>query len=460
MPPSRHAARCTAVCGRASRGARRCRAAAAAAANDPLRPDQPNLSLIESDAARATSSGKGAIVAIIDTGVKASHPDLQGGRLLPGYDFVDNDGTPQDDVDGHGTHVLGIVGATENNGVGVSSVAPGARLLPVRVLDNTGAGFVEDVAKGIDYAVAQGAHVINLSLGSDVPLLGAIGGDEYDDAIRRALAAGPGGGGFLGQQRRARLRAAVCGPGPAVRGRGERQRRHAPPSRASAPGLGDHGARAATCSRPSPTAATPASRAPRRRHRTWPEWRRCWWARGCAARRWSTGCSATARDAGSPGPDAFYGAGIVNARQAVAGFPPDGVAGRRPRGRRQARPRASSCARRDRIRSDPAPRDPRALPRRRARGAAGCSASRKGRRLAAGSKKRHDRPQRGRRGQAEPPRPRRCCARRCAGTKRITLRVRVTLPGSRALVRRLKLRPVAGPLDTGDKSPPKSSTRV
>ncbi len=102
--------------------------AAAIAANDPLRPDQPNLSLVESDGARPNgSTGKGAIVAMIDTGVKRSHPDLQGGRLLAGYDFVDNDGDPQDEVDGHGTHVLGIVGAAEGNGVGVSSVAPGAQ---------------------------------------------------------------------------------------------------------------------------------------------------------------------------------------------------------------------------------------------------------------------------------------------------------------------------------------------
>ena len=87
--------------------------AAAVAANDPLRPDQPNLSLVESDGARANSStGKGAIVAIIDTGVQRSHPDLQSGRLLQGHDFVQNDADPQDG-DGHGTHVLGIVGAAE-----------------------------------------------------------------------------------------------------------------------------------------------------------------------------------------------------------------------------------------------------------------------------------------------------------------------------------------------------------
>ena len=121
--------------------------------------------------------------------MQTSHPDLQGGRLLPGYDFVDNDATPEDG-DGHGTHVLGIVGAAESNGVGVASVAPGARLMPVRVLGDDGSGFVSDVAKGIDYAVDHGAQVINLSLGSEIPLLGALGGDEYDDAIRRALAAG------------------------------------------------------------------------------------------------------------------------------------------------------------------------------------------------------------------------------------------------------------------------------
>ena len=132
--------------------------------------------------------------------------------------------TPQDDVDGHGTHVLGIVGAAENNGVGVSSVAPGARLLPVRVLDNTGSGFISDVAKGIDYAVAQGAHVINLSLGSDIPLLGALGGDEYDDAIRRALAAGRVVVASSGNNGTAGLRAAVGRRWPAVRRGRERQR--------------------------------------------------------------------------------------------------------------------------------------------------------------------------------------------------------------------------------------------
>src|SRR4051812_27194645 len=84
-------------------------AAGPAHAADPLRGQQWGLSMIESDAAHSVSRGAGAVVAVIDTGVLASHEDLQG-RLLPGTDFVDHDSTPQDG-DGHGTHVTGIVAA-------------------------------------------------------------------------------------------------------------------------------------------------------------------------------------------------------------------------------------------------------------------------------------------------------------------------------------------------------------
>src|SRR5215218_6964267 len=162
--------------------------AAALAANDPRRPEQWNLDLIESDAAHATSTGAGAKIAVVDTGVAAGHPDLAG-QILPGHDFVEDDGTPQDG-NGHGSHVSGIALAATGNGVGISSVAPGARLLPVRVLGDDGSGTSEDVAGGIDWARTNGADIINLSLGSEIPIIGAAGGDEIDAAIRRALAAG------------------------------------------------------------------------------------------------------------------------------------------------------------------------------------------------------------------------------------------------------------------------------
>ena len=157
--------------------------ATALAAADPLRGRQWGLDVVESDPAHRVTRGGGATVAVIDSGVRANHPDL-GGRLLPGHDFVDDDGTPQDG-DGHGTHVSGIVAANADNGVGVSSVAPAAMVLPVRVLDDQGAGSVGDVAKGIDFAVSDGADVINLSLGQDVAIIGAPTDDSVSDRRRR-----------------------------------------------------------------------------------------------------------------------------------------------------------------------------------------------------------------------------------------------------------------------------------
>ena len=153
---------------------------------DPLVGQQWNLSMVESGACRQRMRGAGAKIAIIDTGVAASHPDLQGPRFQQGYDFVDNDPIPEDG-NGHGTHVLGIAGANEGNGIGVASVAPGATILPVRVLGDDGSGSLEDVVRGIDFAVAQGADVINLSLGGDA-VLGPL--DGFNAAIDRALNAG------------------------------------------------------------------------------------------------------------------------------------------------------------------------------------------------------------------------------------------------------------------------------
>ncbi len=111
-------------------------------------------------AAQARTRGGGATVAVLDTGVDRSHPALAG-RLLPGWDVVDDDADPTDlpggAASGHGTLVSGIV----------SLIAPDARILPVRVLAPDGAGTLFGLARGIVYAVDQGADVICLSVGAN-----------------------------------------------------------------------------------------------------------------------------------------------------------------------------------------------------------------------------------------------------------------------------------------------------
>ncbi len=110
-----------------------------------------------------SASGTGVIVAIIDTGIELTHSDLSS-RVTTGYDFVNNDSNPTDD-NGHGTHVAGIVASTSNES-GTVGVANTTTLMPVKVLNNQGYGYLSDVAKGIYYAADHGAKVINLSLGT------------------------------------------------------------------------------------------------------------------------------------------------------------------------------------------------------------------------------------------------------------------------------------------------------
>lgn len=136
---------------------------------DPAYADyQGDMAVIHAEAAWQTCpvvSGGGVTIAIIDTGVVLTHPDLQA-NLVAGYDFVDKDNMPGDG-NGHGTNVAGIAAAALN-GVGVSGVAPVAKILPVRVLDDSGSGYTSDVANGVIYA-ADRARILNLSLGSVYP---------------------------------------------------------------------------------------------------------------------------------------------------------------------------------------------------------------------------------------------------------------------------------------------------
>ncbi|QAY66287.1 S8 family peptidase [Paenibacillus protaetiae] len=165
--------------------------------NDPLYSQyQWNLPSIEAEKGwKSTKGSDRVIVAVIDTGVQADHPDLQG-KLLKGTNFVNPDAAPDDDV-GHGTHVSGIIGADVNNGEGVAGLSWYNKILPVKVLDSTGAGSTYSVAQGIIWATDHGAKVINMSLGNyaeadflhdaikyayerDVVLIAASGNDNTD----------------------------------------------------------------------------------------------------------------------------------------------------------------------------------------------------------------------------------------------------------------------------------------
>jgi serine protease len=133
--------------------------------SDPYRAQQWDLTKIHDSAAWATSTGAGVTVAVIDTGVDASHPDLAG-QVLPGIDYVSDTSGTSTDPNGHGTHVAGTIAALTGNGVGVSGFAPDAKILPIRVLGANGSGSMSDAAQGIIYAADHGANVINMSLGS------------------------------------------------------------------------------------------------------------------------------------------------------------------------------------------------------------------------------------------------------------------------------------------------------
>jgi serine protease len=119
---------------------------------------------------RGVPAGKGARVAVLDTGVAymtkkprfRRSPDFSRKQFLPGYDFVDKDRQPLDE-DGHGTHVTGTIAERTGNHVGLTGLASRARIIPVRVLDSEGFGTARNIAKGIRWAANHRAQVINMS---------------------------------------------------------------------------------------------------------------------------------------------------------------------------------------------------------------------------------------------------------------------------------------------------------
>jgi thermitase len=131
--------------------------------NDPGYSNQENMNVINAPGGWQYFTGSSnVIIAIIDSGVDMSHPDLSG-KILQGWDYVNGDNNAQDDY-GHGTHVAGIAAAIGNNSTGVAGLDWSAKILPVKVLDNTGFGTAANIALGIRYAVDNGANIINLSL--------------------------------------------------------------------------------------------------------------------------------------------------------------------------------------------------------------------------------------------------------------------------------------------------------
>jgi serine protease len=114
--------------------------------------------------------GSGVTVAVLDTGVAYADrgpwhrsPDLLAQTFVRGYDFVDHDPRP-DDPEGHGTHVASTIAEATDNAIGLTGLAWGARVMPVRVLDRRGEGDAATIARGVRYAARRGAQVINLSL--------------------------------------------------------------------------------------------------------------------------------------------------------------------------------------------------------------------------------------------------------------------------------------------------------
>jgi len=161
--------------------------------NDEYYPLQWHYVDIKLPSAWAETKGSiDVVIAVLDTGVRFHHPDLEGVFYSTGYDFIDNDNDPTDpgnpdnpSAQSHGTHVAGTIAALTGNSKGVAGVTWGksglsAKILPVRVLGSDGSGSYFQVSQGIIYAVEHGAKVINMSLG------GAPGSSVLHDAVKYA----------------------------------------------------------------------------------------------------------------------------------------------------------------------------------------------------------------------------------------------------------------------------------
>lgn len=151
--------------------------------NDPGYGGQLYLPYMRTPQAWDYGYGTGnAIVAVLDSGINTGNDDLKG-MLVGGYNFVNMTSNYADDY-GHGTQVASVVGARVNNSFGIAGIAGKSGILSVKVLNSTGAGTYATMIQGIDYAVKQGAAVINMSIG------GRTASTALKSAVDQALASG------------------------------------------------------------------------------------------------------------------------------------------------------------------------------------------------------------------------------------------------------------------------------
>jgi hypothetical protein len=117
------------------------------------------------------------VIAILDTGIAHDHPEFAG-RILPGYDFINDDNDPEDDH-GHGTHVAGIAAAAIDNGVGIAGVCGFCKILPIKILNARKKGSPAGIEAGLRYAADHGADIALLSLGESIGSSSVISGIAY-----------------------------------------------------------------------------------------------------------------------------------------------------------------------------------------------------------------------------------------------------------------------------------------
>jgi thermitase len=131
------------------------------ATNDPYLGSEWHITKIGANTAWDTTQGSGVTIAILDTGVDGTHPDLKY-QMVPGWNFYSSTSNTSD-VKGHGTWVAGAAAATSNNGIGVAAVAGKARIMPIRISDGSGVAYWSHIAQGISWAVDHGARVASVS---------------------------------------------------------------------------------------------------------------------------------------------------------------------------------------------------------------------------------------------------------------------------------------------------------